>query len=120
MIRTLSQIAFIVGLIVVNVLSLLPHESMPEIGTGDKVNHFLAYAALSLAGVLGFNSRRALPIVGFSLLIMGIGLEFVQAILPSRTASGLDILANGVGIAVGCFAAATVNAFALRYPSMTG
>ncbi len=55
MIRTLSQIALIVGLIVVNVLSLVPHESMPEIGTGDKMSHFLAYAALSLAGVLGFN-----------------------------------------------------------------
>ena len=119
MIRTLFQIAFIVGLIVVNFLSLLPPESMPVIGPGDKANHFLAYAALSLAGVLGFNSRRALPIVGFSLLIMGIGLEFVQAILPSRTASGLDILANGAGIAVGCIAATTVNAFALKYPSMT-
>jgi VanZ family protein len=120
MIRKLSRLVFIFGLLAVVALSLLPQEHLPQTETWDKLNHFVAYAGLALAGGLGFKEGRSLLIVGLSLLILGTGLEFAQAALPSRSASAYDALANVVGVAFGCLAAASANCFAHKQPHLTG
>ena len=109
MVRKLSRIALIVGVPAVIALSLLPQEVLPETGTWDKLNHVVAYAALTVAGGLGFKGWRPLLVVGLGLLILGGGLEVAQAVLPSRSASELDALANLVGVLVGSIAASGVN-----------
>ncbi len=105
----LPRIAFIVGVPAVIALSLLPQEVLPETGAWDKLNHIVAYAALALASGLGFRGWRSLLVVGMSLLMLGTGLELAQAVLPSRSASAYDALANLVGIAFGTVAAARAN-----------
>ena len=70
----------------------------------------MAYAALGLAGGVGFTGLRSLLLVGIGVLILGTGLEFAQAALPNRTASAYDALANLVGISLGSIAASGMNA----------
>ncbi len=115
MVRKLSRIAFIVGVPAVIALSLLPQEVLPETGAWDKLNHVMAYAALTVAGCLGFKGWLSLLIVGRGLLMLGTGLELAQAVLPSRSASAYDALANLVGIAFGTVAAARANTLAQRH-----
>ncbi len=110
MVRKLSRIAFIVGLLAVILLSLLPREALPDPGTWDKLNHVMAYGVLALAGGLGFRGLRSLLLVGIGLLILGIALEIAQAALPYRSASAYDALANLIGISLGSIAAIGVNA----------
>ena len=101
--------AFIVGVPAVIAFSLLPQETLPETGTWDKLNHVVAYAALTVAGGLGCKGWRPLLVVGMGLLMLGASLELAQAALPSRSGSPYDALANLVGIAFGTVAAARAN-----------
>ncbi len=110
MISKLSQIAFVIGLLAVILLSLLPQEVLPDPGIWDKLNHAMAYGALALAGGLGFRGLRSLLFVGIGLLILGIALEIAQAALAYRSASAYDALANLIGISLGSIAAIGVNA----------
>ena len=50
MVRKLAKITFFVGLVAVIILSLLPHETVPETGMWDKLNHALAYGVLARLG----------------------------------------------------------------------
>ncbi len=118
--RKLSQMAFVIGLLAVILLSLLPQDALPDPGTWDNLNHVLAYGVLALAGGLGFRGLRSLLFVGRGWLILGAGLEFVQAALPNRSASAYDALANLIGIALGSIAAIGTNAFAQRRTPIIG
>ncbi len=64
------------------------------------LGHFLCYALLcfSLSGIF---SRRSVFIAPQLALGFGVLMEFVQVFIPSRDASFLDILVNGLGIFVG-------------------
>jgi VanZ family protein len=110
MLRKLSRMAFIIGLLAVIALSLLPPDTLPRTGTWEKLNHVMAYAALALAGGLGFTGLRSLLLIGIGLLILGTGLELVQAALPDRSASTYDALANIIGISLGSIVANGMNA----------
>ncbi len=114
MFRKLSQMAFVIGLLAVILLSLLPQDVLPDPGTWDKLNHVMAYAALALAGGLGFRGLRSLLLIGIGLLILGAALEIAQAALPHRSASAYDVLANLIGISLGSIATIGANAFAQR------
>jgi VanZ family protein len=89
--------AFIAAAVLVVWLSLRPAD-----GGGarhiDKLQHFSAYAGLTL---LGFAARRRAwpPLVG-GIIVFGAGVEVLQAVLPTgRTGSVLDGLANAAGAA---------------------
>ncbi len=118
--RKLSQVAFVVGLLIIIVFSLLPREYTPEMGGSDKLYHLMAYAALVLVGGIGFKGLRPLLLVALGLLILGVGLELAQAIVPGRYASGHDALANMAGIILGCLAAASANGLARKWRRGTG
>ncbi len=120
MIRKLLQMAFIIGLLAVTALSLLPLDTVPDLGLWDKVNHVMAYAALALAGGLGFTGLRSLLLVGIGLLILGAGLEIAQAALPSRSPSANDALANLIGISLGSIAAVGVSALLQKRAQIIG
>jgi VanZ family protein len=109
MFRRLYRVAFYAGLVLVIALSVMPQDAMPTTGMWDKINHALAYAALALAGGLGFLGLRAMILVALGLLLLGAGLELVQSVLPDRTASLYDLLANAVGIVLGSLVAAGSN-----------
>jgi VanZ family protein len=98
------------------VLSLAPMAPLPEVSGGydDKIAHAIVYCVLMFWFGL-VSVRAAWGRIACRFIAMGIALEICQSLLPYRTASAADVLANGIGIFIGC--AAT---FALRSASDTG
>jgi len=87
------------GLVVlVSVLSLLPTDRLPSVDYNDKLGHLLAYFTL-MAWFGQIYGARLKPIL--ALLAMGALIELLQGWSGYRDMSGLDLLANAAGIAVG-------------------
>lgn len=107
----LARMAFLVGLAAVMVLSLVPQDMVPSTDVSDKVNHLAAYGALAFAGAIGFRGRRTLVLLAAGLLALGGALEIAQGFVPGRMPSAGDLLADGIGIALGALVALAVNAW---------
>ena len=99
----LFLVLFIFLIIAITLLSLLPPKSDFEFGKSDKLNHFLAYAILSLN--FGFISTKIRSyFIGIPFLIAyGLLIEFFQGFVPGRDPSFYDALANSVGVFLGFF-----------------
>ncbi|HYA47925.1 MAG TPA: VanZ family protein [Burkholderiales bacterium] len=82
------------------VLSLIPVDV--DLGKGsDKIEHFVAYAALSFwFGLLYTQQRRQL---GFALgfILMGVVIEFLQGMTDYRDFEVADMVADAIGAAIG-------------------
>ena len=86
-------------------LSSIPGHSMPRfiIVSWDKLLHVVEY---SILGYLAVNSFRAISkvqviVVIISCLCFACFDELWQSLIPGRFSSGLDIIADGIGITVG-------------------
>jgi len=95
---------WIVGWCIVSIvvwLSLIPDPPEPvEIGHADKLEHLLAYGLMmAWFAQLVAQSRQYRWALG--LVVLGIGLEFVQGWGGYRMSDGLDMLANTVGVLLG-------------------
>ncbi|WP_227545970.1 VanZ family protein [Marinobacter fonticola] len=68
--------------------------------TWDKANHTLAFIELMLLARLGW---PRLPVLHSGLLILAFGalIELIQAPIPYRSASLLDLVADAIGIGLG-------------------
>jgi membrane associated rhomboid family serine protease len=99
---------------VITTLSLLPSGSLkvdtPEIPHLDKWVHFLFYAIAMTLGVLFLKERlrlqtpvkRALPVMGISLVVYGMIIEVIQGSNAlERSAEWWDVAANIAGIVCG-------------------
>jgi VanZ family protein len=87
------------AMLAILVLSLLPPSPMLA-GTGwDKSNHMLGFGTLALLGHLGW--PRHVVVVLAALLAYGGLIEVLQSFTPDRAAEWLDLVADGVGLAVG-------------------
>ena len=109
MLKKLSGLVFVIGLLAVIVLSVMPAEAIPKLGFPEILAHIAGYAALTGAGGIAFRDAKSLILLAAGLILLGIGLELVQKLVPGRDSSGLEMLANIVGIALGCAAAIAVN-----------
>lgn len=88
--------------------SLIPQPPEPFSFDGvDKLEHGLAYAALSLLFCLGFVSAGSRASKAFltvvPLFLVGAGIEFIQPTVGRRF-DWFDMAANGLGLLAGCFA----------------
>jgi len=90
------RVGFGVGVAMVIVGSLLPGDRVPAIAN-DKLEHFLAYAFLSLLGSSMFQTRRALALLALSLCALAILLEIAQQFSPGRSTEVADALVSGLG-----------------------
>ena len=120
MLRKLSRMVFVFGLLAVAALSVLPPDSIPPTGYSDEMAHTAAYAALALAGGIAFKGTRSFLLMAFGLLVLGGALELVQAFIPGRYASGSDILANTIGVVLGSVCAVATNGLAGRLLKSAG
>ncbi|PKH07293.1 VanZ family protein [Moritella sp. Urea-trap-13] len=68
---------------------------IPQLGY-DKLNHLIAFASLALLFDYSFPNRTITLFM--TLLGFGIFIEFIQGMIPSRTTSYWDILADLIGI----------------------
>ena len=84
-------------------LSLAPAPDLGSLPSGsDKLQHFLVYAGLAAGAVQLYPRWRSLLSVGVMLVLMGIGLEYLQgALTVDRMAYRADALANTLGVIVG-------------------
>ena len=99
------RILLIGYIILIISLSSIPGHSMPRfiIVSWDKLLHVVEY---SILGYLAVNSFRAISkdqvmVVIISCLGFACFDELWQSLIPGRFSSGLDIIADGIGITVG-------------------
>lgn len=100
--------ALMIGLVIL--ASLMPAQNLPPppFAGIDKVEHFIAYASLSMYAVMLFARMRAQALSGALLIALGVTLEFVQASMSNeRAGDSADALANALGVLVGLFTAHT-------------
>lgn len=94
------RIAFICGVCVLVLGSLLPARMVPAV-MNDKAEHFLAYAALAAVGIPAFRTRQGRLLLVLSLLILAVAMEIGQAFSVGRSSEFADALAGWTGT---CFA----------------
>lgn len=88
--------------------SLLPGKDLPAVPINDKLEHFAAYAVLAAGAVQLFVRRLSWGLVCVLLVLMGIGLEFLQAKMAlGRMLDRDDALANALGVLIGLATALT-------------
>ena len=88
--------------------SLVPAKDLPAVPVSDKLEHFLAYAVLSAGAVQLFARRLSWGVVCVLLVLMGIGLEYLQAQMAlGRMLDRNDALANTLGVLAGLATAFT-------------
>lgn len=105
----LARFATLTLLSAICVLSLIPNIDQDVIVNSDKLNHFLAYGALSGAMTLWLGPKRWVTIF-LSCVALGLVLEGLQAIpFIGRTASVYDALANTGGTLIGYIFGVAVN-----------
>lgn len=84
------------------VVCLIPPPPLALPQNSDKVEHFLAYFLLASAAVQIYRTRAALLWAGAGLVLLGVGIEFLQgALTTDRMADPMDALANSVGVVAG-------------------
>lgn len=93
-------------------LALVPAPP-PQLGTHwDKLNHLLAFSTLALVAAMAFT--RAWWRIAAGLLAYGGLIEGLQAFAPPRAAEPADLLADGLGIAIGLLLALGLRWAALK------
>lgn len=99
---------WMLAIAVVVIASLVPGKDLPPLPVSDKLEHFAAYAALSAGAVQLFVRRLSWGFVCVLLVLMGIGLEFMQAKMAlGRMLDRYDALANTFGVLIGLATAFT-------------
>ena len=84
------------------VVCLIPPPPLALPQNSDKVEHFLAYFLLASAAVQIYRTRAALLCAGAGLVLLGVGIEFLQgALTTTRMADPMDALANSIGVLAG-------------------
>jgi VanZ family protein len=109
------RVLLVLLVIVVSYLALTPKPLVGLESGLDKVAHLIAFTALTFSGYLGFPaSRGTRTALTLALLAYGGLIEVLQLFVPGRTAEWGDLLADGIGIAVGVGLAAFVIRFGLQ------
>jgi VanZ family protein len=76
----------------------------------DKLNHVLAFAAVSFSGWFAWGTAHRRPAgVLLGALAFGVFIEVVQTQIPGRSGEWPDLLADSIGIAAGIAAAAAIS-----------
>ncbi len=96
------QIVWILSIAFVAYLSLTPRSSFPfNFNEIDKVYHFLIYLWLAAVPFLGFQSVKIALVGALLMLPFGIALEYAQVYVPGLVFDVADMIANGLGVALG-------------------
>ena len=84
-------------------LSLKSPNGGVNVQLNDKVGHFIGYGVLSLNTFLVFGLKPQIKGILLIMGLVGMGaiLEGLQGFVPGREVSGLDIVANSIGVAIG-------------------
>ena len=95
-----ARLALALAVIAIMVLALMPTTTVPVTTTWDKLDHALAFFTLALLAEQAFPGWSFWRGLALGLLAFGVGIEIAQWFTPDREASLLDVLADGIGIAI--------------------
>jgi VanZ family protein len=99
------RIVWAVSVAAVAWLSLWPRVEMPvAFDHSDKLAHFAAYAWLGLLCFGAFTGRWAVRGAVLAVMLLALGLEVFQQLVPGRMFEVTDMAANLVGAATGMVA----------------
>ena len=94
-------------------VSLAPAETLPVSSVSDKVQHALAWAALTGLGLM-LAPRRWREVAGFC-LVLGIGVELAQATMGlGRQGDWRDFVADAAGVLIAVRATQLIRRLARR------
>lgn len=111
------RLALAVLLCVISWLALAPRPP-PALSTGwDKANHLLAFATLAVVAAMAYADAGWRIATG--LLAYGGLIEVLQGFAPPRAADPADLVADGLGIAIGLLLAGGMRRAALRWARTT-
>ena len=96
----------LVLLLLITGLLLCPLSSLPAVPGGDKIHHFLAYAALMFP--VGLQKPKYWLIIGFAFICWSVGIELVQPQF-NRTEDWMDLFPSGLGLICGLLLAQLLN-----------
>jgi VanZ family protein len=86
-------------------LSLTPSPPELDVAHGDKLGHLASYGVLMFWFAQLYVTRRARIAYALGFAAMGVGLEFAQAGLGTRSFELFDMVANTLGVLLGWSAA---------------
>jgi VanZ family protein len=92
--------------LVVTLLTLSPVASLPPAPGGDKLHHFMGFAAIALPA--SFARPRAILWIVAAVTLHGIAIEIIQPFV-GRYGEALDAVANTAGAAFGGIAGAVLR-----------
>lgn len=79
---------------------LLPAPELPSVNMSDKLQHTITFAVLATLAWLGYRQHSSMLAIALSLVAYGVAIECTQSLIPSRSFSVLDMLANTAGVAL--------------------
>jgi VanZ family protein len=80
--------------------SLVPGQIVAGVHVNDKVMHASAYGVL-MVWFSGFYRHAVYPVIAIVLIALGLTLDLLQLLTPSRTFDLYDVLTNTAGVVVG-------------------
>lgn len=94
----LYRLLFFSAVLVISWLAVMPLEDIPVTTGWDKLNHFVAFASLLLLldaayPLISLWKGKLLP-----LIMYGLAIETLQAFIPYREFSVVDVVANILGL----------------------
>ena len=94
---------YAVAVAILFVICVVPSRSLPDPGTGDRIEHATAWFVLAATGyLLAPNRRFAIPAFA---LAFGVAIEVLQGTMGlGRHADPLDVVADLVGVALAVLA----------------
>ena len=98
--RPLRLGLYALACLILLVMCVLPSEDLPDPGTGDRIEHTIAWLVLTLTGYL-LAPRRLFAIPLFA-LAYGVVLEVLQGVAPTGRHSDVrDFFADALGVGLG-------------------
>lgn len=95
--RRLCRLAFYLGVAGLIAVSLIPGKALPRLYGLDLLYHSLAYASLSALAAAGYPDKRKAALAMAGLVCLGLFLEIAQGMVPGRSGSLADAIANAIG-----------------------
>jgi len=100
------SVLWLLSILLVVVGSLLPASSpvmraVERLPVNNKVLHFCAYTSGALLATIALRCRPAAVLAAIAMILLGVGLEFGQKLVPGRECEIRDMFINGFGVLSG-------------------